>query len=312
MPRASEDIYLPITIRNTAMSEHISVFTQYHLKRYAKETVKTYTKALRSFLSFILDDRNFKFRIEDIERYKAYLEKKKELSPATITTYLTALRRFCQYLVECKELPRNPVKQIRGISNTKKLPMYYTHKELVELLNIGETQTVTDLRDISIMHLFLGCFLTETEIHTAQVKDFIEHGSLLLKHGESIYLPQSTIHLIQSYLKMRFGESIPQPDLPLFESNSNRTRGNRISVRGIRNAIHQRILKATISQERKTVLSAYSFRHTGGCLLAIAGMNDQQIMRRMRLKWKSTAMQYIHVKQEAIAAGLEQSVHLIE
>jgi hypothetical protein len=60
------------------------------------------------------------------------------------------------------------------------------------------------------------------------------------------------------------------------------------------------------------VLSAYSFRHTGGCLLAIAGMNDQQIMRRMRLKWKSTAMQYIHVKQEAIAAGLEQSVHLIE
>ena len=312
MPRPNEDLFQPVTIPNAAMDEHIKVFITYHMKQYAKETVKTYSKALQSFLSFILIDRNFKFRLTDIERYAAYLGQKKQLSPSTVSTYLTALRRFCQYLVECKELPRNPAKRIKSISNPKKLPIYFTQDELDILLHPGKTPTVTELRDITIMYLLLSCFLTEKEIHEAQVKDISENGKCILKNGDSLSIPQCVHQTMQSYMQMRFGESIPQPETPLFESNSNRTKGQAMSMRGIRNAIHQRISKVTNSQERRVLLSAYTLRHTGGCLLAIAGFDADQIMQRMRLKWKSTAMQYIYKKKEAIAAGLEQIIHLIE
>jgi integrase/recombinase XerC/integrase/recombinase XerD len=312
MPRLNEDLFQPVTIPNAAMDEQIKVFITYQMKHYAKETVKTYSKALQSFLSFILIDRNFKFRLADIERYAAYLGQKKQLSPATVSTYLTALRRFCEYLVECKELPRNPAKRIKGISNSKKLPIYFTQDELESLLYLGKEPTVTEFRDTLIMHLLLSCFLTEKEIHEAQVKDISENGQFILKNGNSLYIPQCVHQTMQSYIQMRFGESIPDPEIPLFESNSNRTKGQAISMRGIRNAIHQRISKVAISQERRVLLSAYTLRHTGGCLLAIAGFDEDQIMQRMRLKWKSTAMQYVYLKQEAIAAGLEQSIYLID
>ena len=312
MPRHIEDIFPAVTIPNAAMDEHIKVFITYQMKHYAKETVKTYSMALQSFLSFILIDRNFKFRLADIERYAAYLGQNKQLSPATISTYLTALRRFCQYLVECKELQRNPAKRIKGISNSKNLPAYFTQDELESLLYLGKAPTVTELRDTLIMHLLLSCFLTEKEIHEAQVKDFSENGIIILKNGDSVCLPKSVINTVQSYVKMRFDEVIPDPENPMFESNSNRTKGQAISMRGIRNAIHKRISKVAISQERRVLLSAYTLRHTGGCLLAIAGFDEEQIMQRMRLKWKSTAMQYVYLKPEAIAAGLEQSIQLIE
>ena len=90
MPRPNEDLFQPVTIPNAAMDEHIKVFITYHMKQYAKETVKTYSKALQSFLSFILIDRNFKFRLTDIERYAAYLgqkARKKQIHDRDITEF---------------------------------------------------------------------------------------------------------------------------------------------------------------------------------------------------------------------------------
>ena len=311
MPRVLEDMYQPVTIRNTAMADHISMFTTHHLKFYAKETSKVYTKALRSFLSFILEDRNFKFRLADFERYTRYLDQQKHLSPATISTYLTALRAFCEYLVEQKELPRNPAKRVHGISTPKKLPTYFTHDELQSLMHVGDLPTLMDLRDIAIMHLLLAGFLSEQEIHQAQVRDISESGHIMLQKGKNFSIPQSAIHSLQAYLSMRFNENGPHFENPLFESLSNRTKGQAMSIRGIRDALHQRLIKADISEERISLLSAYTFRHTGGCLLAIANLNEEQIMKRMRLKSKTTALQYLQLKQEAIDAGLEKSLHLL-
>lgn len=312
MPRVLEDMYQPVTIRNTAMADHISMFTKHHLKHYAKETSKVYTKALRSFLSFILDDRNFKFRLADFERYTHYLNRQKQLSPATISTYLTALRAFCEYLVEQKELPRNPARRIHGMRTPKKSPAFFTHNELQLLLHVGNPSTLMELRDIAIMHLLLSCFLSEQEIYQAHVKDISESGHIMLQDGKCISIPQAAMHALQSYLGMRFNKHVLYPELPLFESLSNRTKGQAMSIRGLREAMHQRLIKTHISEERIALLSAYSFRHTGGCLLAIAGLNEEQIMERMRLKSKTTVMQYLNLKYEAIDAGLEQSLYLIK
>jgi len=312
MPRRIEDIFEPVTIRNAALAEHISVFTRYQLKHYAKETVKTYSMALQCFLSFILVDRNFKFRLADFERYSGYLSQQKHLSPSTIATYLTALRRFCQYLVECKELPRNPAKNILGITSQKTLPTYFTHDEVQSLLMPGENPSLHDLRDIAMMHVLLSCFLTEQELHQAQVQDISFHVDYLLVNGARVSMTKHAMKALQSYLQLRFGTDQTHHDLPLFESHSNRSKGQSISIRGIRDTLHQRIKKLPIEENRKSLLSAYTFRHTGGCLLAIAGYSDDDIMKRMRLKWKSSALQYIQLQRNALADGLGECTYLID
>lgn len=312
MPRILEDMYQPVTIPSAALDEHIRVFISYHMKHYAKETVKTYSKALQSFLSFILLDRNFRFRIADIERYGEFLQVKKQLRPTTISTYFTALRAFFDYLVEQKELPRNPAKRIHGMSIPKKAPTFFSHDELYALLQIGEIPTLMEYRDISIMHLLLVGFLSEQEMHHAIVQDIAESGYFRLQNGKNIPIPQSAYQALQSYLDMRFSEHDLQPNLPLFESQSNRTKGYAMSIRGIRDALHQRLIKAQISEDRIALLSAYTLRHTGGCLLAIAGLNEETIMERMRLKSKTTALQYLTLKQKAIDAGLKKFIHLLE
>lgn len=314
MPPRNEDIFQPVTIRNTAMAEHITAFTKYHLQRYAKETAKTYEKALSSFLSFILEDRNFKFRLDDIERYKTYLKAKKQLSPATISTYLTALRRFCQYLVECKELPRNPAKRIKGISNAQHSPVFLMYDELQSLLHWNEDSTLQTLRDVLMMHLLLNCFLTEREMQSLTVSDcrLEDAPALYIENENVIRLPQSTLSILKQYLKLRFADMEARPHDPLLTSLSNRTKGSPISIRGMRDAIHQCFLKAPIEENRKHLLSPYAIRHTGGCILAIMGCNEEEIMQKMRLKWKSSAMQYMRLKEQAIKAGLEESIHLMQ
>jgi integrase/recombinase XerC/integrase/recombinase XerD len=314
MPRIKEDIFQPVTIRNTAMAEHIAAFTRYHLKRYAKETAKTYEKALSSFLSFILEDRNFKFRLDDIERYKVYLDTKKQHSPATISTYLTALRRFCQYLVECKELPRNPAKRIKGMSNANHAPIFLSHDELSALFHVDEQSSIQSLRDSLMMHLLLNCFLTEHELQSIVMGDcLLEGDSPAVRIGQSHtkVLPQSTLNVLELYVNIRFEGKDYQSEMPLFISLSNRTKGNSMSIRGIRDAIHQSIIRAPIDEIRKKLISPYAIRHTGGCLLAIMGYTEEEIMHKMRLKWKSSAQQYIRLKEQAINAGLEHGVHLM-
>jgi site-specific recombinase XerD len=103
MPRPNEDLFQPVTIPNAAMDEHIKVFITYQMKHYAKETVKTYSKALQSFLSFILIDRNFKFRLTDIERFAAYLGQKKQLSPATVVNIWLSVKNY-------QEIPQSGLK----------------------------------------------------------------------------------------------------------------------------------------------------------------------------------------------------------
>lgn len=312
MPRRIEDIFQPVTIRNTVLAEHISVFTTYHIQHYAKETVKTYSKALQSFLSFILVDRNFKYRLTDFERYAVYLSQVKHLSPATVSTYLTALRRFCQYLVESKELPRNPAKRIHGGTIPKKLPTFFTQIELQSVLKSSEYPTLRDLRDIAMMHAILSCFLTEQELHKAQVKDVSVEERCIFINDEKVPMTKNAMSALQAYLQMRFGTQQSHYEMPLFESHSNRSKGLSISIRGIRDTLHQRLMKLGVPDERKSCLSAYTFRHTGGCLLAIAGYSDEHIMQKMRLKWKTSALQYLQLQQKAISEGLEECLYLID
>ncbi|HXG30441.1 MAG TPA: phage integrase N-terminal SAM-like domain-containing protein, partial [Thermodesulfobacteriota bacterium] len=77
------------------MEELINAFIE-ALKR--RETTKeTYLKALREFARWLGGNPPQGLTSQDIQRYKDYLISK-DLSPTALSTYLTSVRRFYDYL----------------------------------------------------------------------------------------------------------------------------------------------------------------------------------------------------------------------
>ncbi|HLP18029.1 MAG TPA: site-specific integrase, partial [Bacteroidota bacterium] len=77
------------------------------------ETRGTYGRALKEFLRWQQATVPAFSGIDDVVKYRKYLEKKKKLSPASVATYLTALRRLCEHLVTSGMMRSNPVNGVR-------------------------------------------------------------------------------------------------------------------------------------------------------------------------------------------------------
>lgn len=313
-----DDMYQPIALKNSVLAEHISMFESHIRKTATAHTAETYSRSLRCFLSFVIQDRKFKFRIKDFERYKLYLTESKQLQSPSIATYITSLRRFSQYLVDSKVLPRNPSKHIRVESAKKPKGLsFFTHDELQTFFQSIDVSTLQGKRDKALFMLMLACMCGEEEIQHAVIADV----DLLLdimtipskKKGKTIRLPlpKQVSSLLREYVHYRFPEGAP-PDAPLFHSMSNRSKGKAISVRGIRETFKQRLKSSGFPIERYSDLSPYALRHTAGCILAVSGFELEHMMHIMRLGSQSIVQRYLEIAKLSKYNALRQSLELIQ
>ncbi len=78
------------------------------------QTRATYECGLREFMRWFERDARFLFAVDDVYRYKDYLTKLRKLRPASVSTYLNALRQFCEYLHQHEVITYNPAKHVRS------------------------------------------------------------------------------------------------------------------------------------------------------------------------------------------------------
>ena len=298
-----DDTFEPVRMKLSAVAELIDKFIAESTDK-SKETRGTYQRALREFVTFFATDRLFMFRVRDVERYRTYLLTTKKLQEISVATYLTALRRFCQYLVTAGIIEKNPAKRVQGGRRpTAHSRVFLTLNEVDMLLGSIETETTAGLRDRAIIHTMLGCALSELEISRAEAGDLKKVGnkSVLYVQGkgksvkdEPVEVPKAAIEAIETYHKS-LGFDIA-PSQPLFASRSNRSRNRHMSIRGIREAISQRLKASNVKQGRDLKLTPFSLRHTAGILLAEAGYSVEDVMKRMRIEWRPTAQLYFKQK----------------
>lgn len=274
------------------------------LRRKRPETRGTYERALRCFLHWFERDARCQFRIADIERYKRHLKKRK-LSEVSISTYLTAVRRLCDYLVREGVLRDNPGKLVGGShrpSSHTRDPLtpeeVRTLLEAVTMESAGESDERT-LRDRVFVRLMVSCGLSEIEIVRADVRDLArQEGSTLLwvqgkgkvRKDAAVPLPDDLADLIDRYLRLR---QDVRPGDPLFSSAGNRTRGERMSTRGVRERVNRSLVAVGIRRGKNGRISPGSLRHTAALLLAASGATADEIRNRMRLGSVETAMLYV-------------------
>ncbi len=276
------------------------------LRRKRPETRGTYERALRGFQLWFQEDGQCRFRVDDIERYKRFLRKKKKLSEVSISTYLTAVRRLCDFLVGEGVLCDNPGKLVGGChrprSHSREVLTPAEVQALFEAVFIGTVQDADErgLRDLAFVKLMVSCGLSEIEIVRADVQDLRREGgnATLWVQGKGrvhkdapVALPPDVVATIERYLASRGGL---RPADPLFASAGNRTRGERMSTRGVRERVNRCLGTAGVKKGKTGKVTPGSLRHTAALMMAASGATADEIRKRMRLGSIETAMLYVN------------------
>lgn len=296
----------PVTLTMKELVSHFEGFlAEYGSK--GDQTRGTYQRALREFLRWFPRDRRFRFTKRDVERYKRHLVENRELENVSVATYMTALRRFCQYLVDVSVLQDNPADSvIGGRRPTKHSREFLTYTEVDQLLETIDTETTAGLRDRSIILLMLYCALSEHECIHAEVGD-LRSGSdgtlriYVLGKGkktkdQSVAIPREASGALEEYLERRYGEEERSPSDPLFPSLSNRSHGRPMTARGMRETINRWLKASGVKKDRDRRLTPFSLRHTAGVMMVDNGATLEEIMERMRIEWKPTAQIYFRLR----------------
>lgn len=315
MPRRStllipgaEDTFTPVALSHEEIAELVARYI-ISLEGYSPQSVGTYKRCLREFVYYVASvDRRFRFTPACIERYREYLLHRKRrrrgsgvgLTEVAMSQYMTALRRFCQFLVECGVLEKNPARLVSG----GKRPMRYhrralTLDELDRLLAVLNGDDEEHLRDRAMVLLMLGAGLSEVELHHLDVGDIERIGKQSIARVRSkgkrlktdtVLLPPAAVDALRRY--MALFEPL-EPQQPVFRSMSRRSHGKRLSIRWMHTAIEGRFEEAGIRSDKDTLrLTPFSLRHTGGIILAESGVPIEHLMERWRIYWRPTAERY--------------------
>jgi site-specific recombinase XerD len=301
-----EDTIKPVQLTLKELVEHYEGFLK-ECERKSPETRGTYQRALRDLLSWFPVDKRFQFRVRDVERYKRYLIDRKGLKNVSVATYMTALRRFCQYLIDIKVLEANPARRVVGGRRpVKHSRTYLTYEEVDQLLATIDRSDLQGARDFAIVKLMLGCALSEHELLLADNGDLRRPPSgpwVLNVQGkgrktkdETVTLPPDVREAVDEYVTRRYGGEQPQAASPLFPSMSNRTQGQRMTSRGLREAVNRWLRQSGVKGDRDRRLTPFSLRHTAGLMMVDNGATIEDVMRRMRIEWQPTAQLYFRIR----------------
>ena len=276
-------------------------------------SVRTYSRSLKQFTAWLYQtgrsSRMATLEREDILAYKDYLTSKK--SSYTVSLYLTAVRKFYQYLESRRIYPDIT----RGIKGSRRPKGYrkdtLTPDQLREALTtIKRIKSLEGLRDYALFNLMARTGLRDIEVSRALVEDIRqESGQAILQiqgkgrdsKDDFVLLTPEALKPIQRYLKAR--GALQETD-PLFCSYSDRNSGQPLTTRSISRIIKTALRAIGLDDKR---LTAHSLRHTAITLSIKGGASLQQAQAMARHSDPKTTLVYFHNLQR-IEAGAEKYI----
>ncbi len=289
----------PLRLSVADLANRLESFVTDYLKEKSKETRGTYRRALNEFERYhgvraARPSSTFRFIEKDIEAYKTYLMEERELSQVSVSTYLTALRRLCDYLVARGDLEDNPARAVKGNRRPASHSRGVLTEEQVETLFESIPQ-VTEIgrRDRALVALMVYGGLSEVELVRADIGDVDRTlmGTFLRVQGKGRQTKDQTVPLdgtavdpLEIYLMTR-EES--DPTAPLFVSLGHRSAGTRLNTRSVRGRINTHLRAAKL---KKRGISPHSLTHTAALIWLNSGMPVDDVRRRMRHGTLETTM----------------------
>ena len=286
-----------LTLTLSELNRRIEDFVKEYLKDKSPETAGTYRRSLNEFERWFVQQKgSFRFTQDGVERYKSYLMKTRGLHQVSVSTYLTALRRLCQYLVDIGMLSENPARGVKGNRRpSSHSRAVLTQAEVETLLQSLDASTLIGMRDEAMIYLMLFGGLSEIELIRANVQDLEQTlmGWYLRVQGkgrtvkdQQVALDPPVMKKLQQYMDAR---KRVHPDVPLFVSHGHRSDGQRLNTRSVRSRINMHIKEAGI---KRPGVTPHSLTHTAALLWLNSGMTVDEVRERMRHGTVETTMIY--------------------
>lgn len=270
------------------------------LQRRNPETRGTYERTLREFMRWVRLEPELECSAKEIERYKKFLLTKRKLSPVSVTMYLSSVRKFFDYLMSVGVLTSNPAKLVKGgAPNQQHSRKSISVQEVQALIQAIERKDEIGFRDFAVVKMMITCGLSEIELIRADIGDLknkkgVMSVALQMKGKKSkdttIALPNDTKDAIKSYLAFRTNAKDSEP---LFMSAGNRTRGQRMTSRGIRERINFYLEKAGVKNGEARKITALSLRLTAIRLMAQQGASVEEIKKKFHIIKELTVKRYL-------------------
>ncbi len=286
-----------LTLSAANLEQLIGRFLSDYLSEKSTETAGTYGRALNEFKRFHAPiSGSFRFRHTDFEAYKSHLTDVRNLHQVSVSTYLTAVRRFCQFLVDEGRLADNPAADVKG----NRRPDDHSRKvlkkaEVERLLNAIGTETMLQLRDVAVVASMAFAGLSEIEIVRSDYADVEQtlmgwylrvQGKGRTAKDEHVPLDPPVVDRLRTYLQAR-GRVLSQD--PLFASHGNRSEGARLKTRSIRSRINLHLERAGL---KRPGITPHSLTHTAPLIWLGRGMEIEDVRSRMRHGSLDTTMIY--------------------
>lgn len=265
-----------------------------------KESSKQlYRRTLRQYFNWIYKNG---YSLNEITRQHV-LEYKNELlnkgkSSLTVGSYITVVRKFYEWTESNKIYPN----VAKGVKSPTRIQAFRKRPLSVEQINrLLDYFSNKDIRDYAIVNLLLRTGLRTIEVVRANVEDITFKGSqrVLLIQGKGrvdkddfVILTDKTFEPIRRYLDTRGKVSGSEP---LFVSNSNNSKGNRLTTRTISYIVKEGLKEIGLDER---CFTAHSLRHTTAVNILIGGGTLEMVQFTLRHTNPSTTQIYTSTLNE--------------
>lgn len=283
----------------------------------APATVRTYSKAIGSFLAWLADKNITRPNRNAVIDYRDELCRSKKINTARL--YTSAVKIFSKWIASAGLY----VDFAAGIKTPALDEESETHSR--EALTLDEAHAVLDsftgtneksLRDKLILRLMLNCGLRSVEVTRLDTTDFEKrHGKTFLKiwgkgrKGKTarVEVSKKVYDMILDYLSAR-GAKFKAGE-PMFTSTANRNRGARLSTQSV-----SKIAKATfrnVGIDTPTI-TCHSCRHTFATVALLNGVSIEKVQKILRHKSATTTGIYRHDITAANNDGVQIVSNLLD
>lgn len=286
------DLMINDICRIRTNSEKIFSFSQLkedflNYQDVCSNSIETYNRALKQFCVYLEENNIARPTREDIINWREEL--KETHKPTTINSYLIAVRNFFKYL-EYKGIYENITENVKGIKlESNHLKRGFTQEELKKILDVCKND-----REKIITLLTFSCALRSSEVVNIRLEDFyLDNGVVMLKvlgkgrdgyKQDSVKIDSRLLEIIKRYIKDNDVTDY------LFTSTSNRSKGQKLNTKTIRQEFRKIFKKADI--EDIDNVSFHSFRHASVTISLENGMSIQEVSEAVRHKSIATTMIY--------------------
>ncbi|WED21776.1 tyrosine recombinase XerC [Vibrio sp. JC009] len=271
----------------------------------SQHTIKNYRQQLE-IISQLFHERGLE-HWEDIDpswvRHLVTLCVKQDIKPSSISTRLSSLRSFFDYLILQGELSANPAKGISAPRKEKRLPKNIDVDSVNQLLEVDESDPLA-VRDRAIMELMYGTGLRLAELVDINLKDIHTQKDELRVVGKGnkerkVPFTGYAREWVSKWLKVRPALVKDADEPALFLSKL----GRRISHRNIQKRMEEWGLKQGVASH----ISPHKLRHSFATHILESSGNLRAVQELLGHENISTTQVYTHLNFQHLAQEYDKA-----